>query len=267
VTATTAPRELTRRRSLRAPDWAAELPPWLRWGAFLLVLCVASVAFRSMDLNGQYWMDEGITVGISSHPLTAIPGVLRMDGSPPLFYLLLHVWMSLFGTSEIATHSLTLLIGTLCVPLGFWAGWSLFGKRAGVIAAVLFAFNGFITEYGVETRMYVLMTLLGLLGTVGFLQGFVNRRRGYVVLFGASLALMLYTHAWALFFGGASVIGVFFLWRTNDERRRAGLRRCRHPLPALAAHIPVAISPHGGAVGHHPAFRRPGAAVAQHHGR
>jgi len=28
-----------------------------------------------------------------------------------------------------------------------WAGWSLFGRRAGMLAAVLFAFSAFLTEY------------------------------------------------------------------------------------------------------------------------
>jgi uncharacterized membrane protein len=43
---------------------------------------------------------------------------------------------------------------------------------------VLFATNAFITVYSQETRMYSLMALLGLLATIGFLQGFVYRRRG-----------------------------------------------------------------------------------------
>jgi hypothetical protein len=223
ATATTHPSTVSEGFRLRAPVWVDRIPEWLRVGAFLLIVCAASVVFRSKNLAGQYWMDEAITVGIASHPLGAIPGVLRMDGSPPLFYLLLHVWMSLAGTSEVATHALTLLIATLCIPLGFWAGWSLFGKRAGLLAAVLFAFNGFLTEYGVETRMYVLMTLLGLLGTIGFLQGFVNRRRGYVFLFGVSQALMLYTHAWGIFFGAASAIGVAVLWRWGDDAQRQNL--------------------------------------------
>jgi mannosyltransferase len=226
MTATTAPTgSVDSGFRVRTPDWVLATPEWLRVGAFLVVLCAASVAFRSINLAGQYWMDEAITVGISSHPLTAIPGVLRMDGSPPLFYLLLHLWMSLAGTSEVATHSLTLLIGTLCIPIGFWAGWSLFGKRAGVIAAVLFASNAFITEYGVETRMYVLMTLLGLLGTVGFLQGFVNRRRRYVVLFALAQALMLYTHAWGIFFGAACALAVLLLLRIGDPADRRLLVR------------------------------------------
>ena len=63
-----------------------------------------------------------------------------------------------------------LLFGMLAIPAGGWAAWSLFGRRAGLIAAVLFALNPFITAYGEETRMYTLMALLGLLATAGFVQ-------------------------------------------------------------------------------------------------
>jgi mannosyltransferase len=221
---------------LWVPQWIARMPEWLRVGGFLVILCALSAILRSRYLGGQFWMDEAITTGISSHPLTAIPGVLRMDGSPPLFYLLLHVWMSAFGNSETATHSLALLIGMLCVPIGTWAGWSLFGKRAGMIAAVLFASNAFITEYAQETRMYVLMALLGLLATVGFLQGFVYRRRRYVILFGVAQALMLYTHAWGIFYGAGSAAALIILWRIGDEKSRENLIR-----DALFAYIGAGV--------------------------
>ena len=90
---------------------------------------------RTRYLSGQFWMDEAITTGISSHSLSAIPGILRHDGNPPLYYMLLHVWMSIFGASEAATHALSLVFGLLTIPVGMWAGWSLFGRRAGVMAA------------------------------------------------------------------------------------------------------------------------------------
>src|SRR5581483_4040937 len=151
-------------------------------------------------INGQFWMDEAITTGIASHSLSAIPGILRHDGSPPLFYLILHVWIQIFGASETATHALTLTIGLLCIPAGMWAGWSLFGRRAGVYAAVLFAFSTFLTQYAQETRMYELMGLLGILGTASFLHAFVYRRRRYLIMFAVCQALMLYTHAWGMFF-------------------------------------------------------------------
>ena len=36
------------------------------------------------------------------YPAGEIPGLLRQDGSPPAFYLLLHAWTDLAGTSEVA---------------------------------------------------------------------------------------------------------------------------------------------------------------------
>jgi hypothetical protein len=203
---------------VRAPQWIERLPTWVKIAAFLVVVMGISLFVRTRYLTGQFWMDEGIAVGISSHSLSAIPGVLRHDGSPPLYYLLLHIWMRFFGSSEAATHSMSLLFGMLTVPVGMWAGWSLFGRRAGWMAAVLFASSAFLTEYSQETRMYSLMALLGLLATAGFLHGFVYRRRKYVVLFAVCQGLMLYTHAWAIFYGAGSVVALFVVWRFSEDR-------------------------------------------------
>ena len=43
------------------------------------------------------WLDEAQTVNIASFPLRSIAGELRLDGAPPLYYYLLHVWMGVFG--------------------------------------------------------------------------------------------------------------------------------------------------------------------------
>ncbi len=113
---------------------------------------------------------------------------------------------------------MSLLFGLLTIPIGMWAGWSLLGRRAGIIAAVLFASNAFITTYSQETRMYSLMVLLGLLATAGFLHAFVYRHRRYAVMFAVSQALMLYTHAWGIFYGAASVVTLLIIYRLSEDR-------------------------------------------------
>jgi mannosyltransferase len=203
----------------RVPAWLQRIPMWAVMTFILVVLTAMSGYLRSRYLSGQFWMDEALSVGISSHSLTAIPGVLRHDGSPPLYYLALHVWMSIFGSTESRTHALSLLFGVLTVPLGAWAAWSLFGRWAAVIAAVLFALNPFITAYSQETRMYTLMTVLGLLATAGFIHGFVYRRRRYLILFAICQALMLYTHAWGIFFGVGAAVAFIPVWRASPEPR------------------------------------------------
>ena len=80
-----------------------------------------SLALRTQAIHARFWIDEGLSVGIASHPLADIPGVLRQDGSPPLYYLLLSVWMSVFGNGEADTHALSLAFAILTVPAA-WLG-------------------------------------------------------------------------------------------------------------------------------------------------
>ena len=187
----------------------------------LLAVLLAVVAFLWGRAAGTWlWLDEGIAIGISSHPLTEIPGLLRQDGSPPLYYFLLHMWMSLFGSSEIATHLLSLVFGLAVVVSALWAGWSLFGRRTGWILALLASLSPFLAYYVNETRMYSLVALLGLLATATFLHAFVFGRRRYLPAFSVCLVLLLYTHNWGLFLGiGAALALVPCLAISLDRRR------------------------------------------------
>jgi mannosyltransferase len=215
----TAPRRSLPNFELRVPDRLARIPIWLMIGGILVLLTALSAFMRTRYLSGQFWMDEALSVGISSHSLSSIPHVLRHDGSPPLYYLMLHVWMSVFGSSESATHGMSLLFGLISVPVGAWAAWSLFGRWAAVIAGVLFALNPFITAYSQETRMYTLMALLGLLASTAFIHAFIYRRRWYLVLFVICQALMLYTHAWGIFYGVGAAVALIPIWWTSEEPR------------------------------------------------
>src|SRR5215212_5259616 len=126
----------------------------------LAFLMAASLALRSGGLHSGYWIDEGISVGIASHGLADIPAALGQDGSPPLYYLLLHGWMAVTGEGEAATRALSLLFALLAVPVSFWAGSAVFDRRAGTLAAVGAAGCPFLSYYAQETRMYALVVLL-----------------------------------------------------------------------------------------------------------
>jgi len=191
-------------------------------------LCLGATVLALAFLWGRgrhvwYWIDEGISVGISSHPLARIPGLLRHDGAPPLYYALLHFWMRAFGTSESATHLLSLAFALAAVPVALWAGWSLFGRRVGWTAVVLVAINPFLGYYANETRMYSLLVLLGLAATAFFAHGIVFGRRQFLPGLTICVALLLYTHNWALFFALAT--GVAVLVRAALQPDRATRQR------------------------------------------
>ena len=168
---------------------------------------------RTSELDVGYWVDEGLSVGIADRPLTDIPGILRQDGSPPLYYMLLHVWMSLTDSGERATHALSLLFALAAVPVAFW------GARAAVRRAAPRGSrpcwprcNPYLSQYAQETRMYSLVVLLSLLATLAAscapTPSTSARARRWPVLFGLALAVALYTHNWALFLG----VAMFVAW-------------------------------------------------------
>src|SRR5579875_1957709 len=224
-TITPAPPSASREERLaerldRARARAAAVPTWLWCGGGLLALMAISAYVRSRYLANQFWMDEAITTGIATHPLFSIPHILRFDGNPPLYYMLLHIWVSWFGDSETATHSLSLVFGVLSVPVGGLGAGRLFGRRTGVYAAVLFALNAWLTAYAQETRMYELVALEGVIGTTAFVLAFVHRRRAWLPVFGATLTAMLYTHSWGTFFFVGSAIALLPSLIASEERGR-----------------------------------------------
>ncbi len=206
-------------RDVHAPKWFDRLPRWMSTGGVVVVLTAISAVIRTRYIGGQFWSDEAIAVGVASHSLSAIAGILRQEGSTPLYYFVLHLWISLLGSSESVTHALSLLLGLAAIPLGMWAGWSLFGRRAGMLAAALFAFSAFLTQYAQETQAYELMALIGLVSTATFLHAFVFRRRRYLVAFAISLALLVYTSFWGIFFWGGAAAALIPVYLAGEDRR------------------------------------------------
>jgi mannosyltransferase len=202
-------------------------PASLAWlAAGVAVLTLISLVLRTRALDAAFWIDEGLSVGIASYGFLDIPGVLEQDGSPPLYYLLLHVWMQLFGKTEEATHALSVVFAIASVPAAFWAGRSLFGARAGWLAAALAAINPFLTFYAQETRMYALVALLGLLASATFLRVYADRDRRFLPVFALVLALLIYTHNWGLFLATGTFVAVVWLWRTAEPgEHRSGVLR------------------------------------------
>jgi len=187
--------------------------------ALVALLLVVSLYIRTRALGASLWMDEGLSIGISSQPFFDIPGVLKQDGAPPLYYLMLHVWMELFGNDPSATQGLSVAISLIAVPGGLWAGWTLFNRRAGLICAALAAFNPFLTTYAQETRMYSLMVVLSLLTCAAFVHVYVFRNRRYLPLFAVLLAAILYTHSWGIFVTAGILVSLLPPFLATDDRR------------------------------------------------
>jgi hypothetical protein len=203
-------------------------------GALVLATAVSAL-LRTGDLQAGFWIDEGIAVGIAQHGITQIPGLLRDDGSPPLYYLLLHGWLALTGDDEAAARSLSLLFAAALVPVSWWAGNAIAGRRAAVAAVAIAAGCPLLSYYAQEARMYTLVALLSVVAAAAFVLAFLHGRRRHLVTLGVASVLLLYTHNWGLFLVAAMALVWLGLWRRGKVPGRDGA--------LLAAAVALAYAP------------------------
>jgi uncharacterized membrane protein len=222
----------------RSTSRGAQNPPVDATLRLVTVLAVcAGVVLRFLP-RPDLWLDEALSVNIASLPLGDIPEALRHDGHPPLYYVLLHLWLRL-GESDLWVRALSGVIGLAGFPLAYLCGRRLArrrgaeglgGHRTGLLALVLWALLPYGVRYATETRMYSLVTVLVMAGylLVDDLLGEPRRadlpRRSPVgsalglVVVGAAL---LWSHYWAIWLLVATgVLALAVALRAVDPARR-----------------------------------------------
>src|SRR5260221_5115456 len=112
-------------------------------------------------LNQSFWRDEAFSVLLSEKSPWQIITLTIKDESPPLYSLLLHYWMLLFGKSEAAVRGLSFLFHILLVVTVFLIARKLTKQvipQVLITAAALF--NPFLLQYAFEARTYSLLALI-----------------------------------------------------------------------------------------------------------
>ena len=194
----------------------------------LLGITLLALALRLCHLSGQsLGYDEGYSVALARQSLSAIAAQTAADIQPPLYYDLLHFWMQLFGTSEAAVRSLSLLFGLLTMPLLYALGRRLFGPATGLLAALLGAISPFWIWYAQEARNYTLVTFLGVLSSYLLLAVLTptpalplrrGRGREGVVVWSAFVLTNIaavYTHYYAFFLVAFQALFFLLVWATR----------------------------------------------------
>jgi mannosyltransferase len=196
-------------------------------GAAALIFAVA-IAARAFELGSQsLWTDELFTryyPSLFSLKFIWTTGLFH-ENSPPLYYFAIKVWMALFGTSEPALRSLSLLASVLTLPLVYLLAVELFNqqRRLGLLAMLIFALLPMQIGFAQEARAYALLLIPlcgALLAVSRMLRG--DWRWQTLALYALCAAIALYCHVIAAFFLGACNVAV--LSATIRQQRSACYR-------------------------------------------
>ena len=120
----------------------------------LFFLLFISLGIRLISLNQSLWLDEAISAQVvKTYSYSDIVSKFSpLDFHPPLFYLTLKTWTSVFGFSEIALRLPSVIFSLITIYLVY--------RFFGFSASLLLALNPLYLYYSQEARMYSLVTLL-----------------------------------------------------------------------------------------------------------
>lgn len=146
-------------------------------------------------------VDEPFTIfNAQKSVLEIIKLPTQNEPNPPLFMLLLHWWMSLFGSSALSVRILPLLFNSATAVALFFIGKQLKDKWAGVLTSLIFILSTYHFYFGMETRAYSMLSFGTSLGLFAFLKLIENpeSRKNVILLIVANFIIM-YSHYFGLF--------------------------------------------------------------------
>jgi len=137
-----------------------------RWSSWA-VPAVATGLIAATGLNRPgLWTDELATWGMATTPWSEFWPVLRyVDAVLAPYYVFMHVWVSVFGDSDLALRLPSLLAMVASAALIGGLGARLAGPTAGTLAGLVFAVLPSTSRYAAEVRPYGLTVLVGCVAT------------------------------------------------------------------------------------------------------
>lgn len=201
---------------LARPSWAERY--------FIVILIVGAVVAAAVSLAiglaQSVWFDEAYSIMVAKQPIGHLIHLTGMDTHPPLYYMLLKAWAGVFGWSELALRSLSVLAAGGAIVFGGLLVRRLFGVRAALIALPFVAVAPFLLRYGFEIRMYALASLIGIAATYVLVRALAAKGRQrwwlyaiYAVLVAIGVYTLYYTALlWIAHF-------VWLAWLTYQQKK------------------------------------------------
>jgi mannosyltransferase len=142
----------------------------------IAIITALAAAVRLRHLGEQsIWVDEAASATRATMPLHAMWLLIgTRETNMALYFLILRVWIDLFGQSEAALRLPSAFASIATVPVLYCAGRRMFGATAGIVAALLFALAPSSVFYAQEARGYS-MEALGVAGSLLFFVKVLDR--------------------------------------------------------------------------------------------
>lgn len=183
-----------------------------------IFLAVGLVVFLTIAFlnapRASIWFDEAFSAYIIQFNFWDIARYTVADVHPPLYYWLLKVWSDLFGTTELALRSLSIVFASVAMIVAFFLTKKLFGRKVAWLSLVFMVLSPMLIRYSDEARMYTLATLIVLSATYLLVKATETNKKKYWVWYGIFVSLGMWTH----YFTALAWLA-HWVWRAIQVRR------------------------------------------------
>jgi hypothetical protein len=189
---------------------------WLLIGAVIVLYA----GFRVWGLTAScIWFDEIFSVHAAQHSWSTLFDFVAQDLiHPPLFYILLKIWIMAGGDSLLWLRLFPVAMSCAAVaPLILLSRELKLSTFEAALVLLLLGVNGSLIKYAQEIRMYSLLFCLTCFSLWLFVRWFNRAGSPILALFFVNL-ILIYTH----YFGGLIVLAevAVVLWLRREDARK-----------------------------------------------
>lgn len=168
---------------------------WLTDYGIWPILALATLVRLYGLTAAAIWGDEGSSLLMSQYSVAGIWFHAAHDVHPPLYFMLLHGWVELFGDGIFSIRALSVVPGIATVALGIWLVRLMSTPRTALLAGLLLALLPTAVRYSQEVRMYSLLGLWLLGATIALVYWLKQPQRSrYLVIYTLLMTAAFYTH-------------------------------------------------------------------------
>ena len=185
----------------------------------LLILAIGSF-LRFYDLGAEsLWGDEAHSVVVSLSDIPSLIAKSTAGSHLPLYFIILHFWINLFGISEVAIRALSAIFGVLSILATYGIGCLLFNRKVGLIGSFLCAISFYHIQYSQEARPYALLLFLSLLSFLFFIQILKRDNKWNYLGYLLASILLVYNHVFGLLVIAVQVSFLLLFWAKYSPQR------------------------------------------------
>ena len=190
-----------------------------RYGLPILLVLFSFFLNRSGLTANSIALDEPFSIYVAQYEIGKIIAYLSTGNNPPLFEIILHYWIKIFGIKPSSVRFLPCLFTSLTALYVFKITLYIATKRSALIAFILFTLSNYELYFAHEARVYSLFTFLTCVSFYYFFKIYKNKTRINFLIFGLVNLLLIYAHYFCFFVLFVQFVSIFIF---NSLRLKCG---------------------------------------------